>query len=116
MRIGCFQLHDPVPELSEPYVLACLRPWIDVNGVGSLVLSELEARLGAGRLGCLSRPGRFYDFTRYRPIIRIEGGIRDFSVPNTSVHYAQTGGARTTSSCSASWSLTPIRRCMSTPS
>ncbi len=92
MRIGCFQLHDPVPELNEPYVLACLRPWIDVNGVGSLVLNEVEARLGAVELGELSRPGRFYDFTRYRPIIRIEGGIRDFSIPNTSVHYAKREG------------------------
>ena len=40
MRIGCFTLNDPVPELNEPYVMACLRPWIDVNGVGSLVIGE----------------------------------------------------------------------------
>jgi predicted ATP-grasp superfamily ATP-dependent carboligase len=92
MRIGCFQLHEPVPELHEPYVLACLRPWIDVNGVGSLVLNEVEARLGAVELGALWRPGRFYDFTRYRPVIHIEDGIRDFSIPNTPVHYAKREG------------------------
>ena len=92
MRIGCFQLHEPVPELHEPYVLACLRPWIDVNGVGSLVLNEVEARLGAMEMGALSRPGRFYDFTRYRPIIHLEDGIRDFSIPNTPVHYAVREG------------------------
>jgi predicted ATP-grasp superfamily ATP-dependent carboligase len=89
VRIGGFQLCDPVPECNEPYVLATLRPWIDVNNVGSLVLNELEARLGAMELGALSKPGHFYDFTRYRPTIHLEEGIRDLSIPNTTVHYAR---------------------------
>jgi hypothetical protein len=93
MKIGGFQLHDPVPEFNEPYVLAILRPWIDVNGVGSLVLNELETRFGATELGALSRPGIFYDFTRYRPIIRLEDDIDDLSVPNTTVHYAKREGS-----------------------
>ena len=88
MRIGCFQLRDPVPEFKEPYVLACLRPWIDVNGVGSLVLRELETRFDATELGALAKPGLFYDFTRYRPTIRLDGGIRDLSIPNTTVLHA----------------------------
>jgi len=92
MRIGWFQLHDPVPDFNEPYVIACLRPWIDVNGVGSLIISELENRLSATELGALARPGYFYDFTRYRPIIRIEGGIRDLSIPNTPVYHARREG------------------------
>ena len=92
MRIGCFQLRDPVPKSNEPYVLAGLRPWIDVNGVGSLVLDELETRFGATELGALSKPGLFYDFTRYRPVIRLEDGIRDLSIPNTSIHYARREG------------------------
>lgn len=92
MRIGCFRLHDPVPRLSEPLVLAGLRPWIDVNGVGSLVLKELETRLNATELAVLTRPGNFYDFTRYRPTIHIEDGIRDLSVPTTSIHYATREG------------------------
>ncbi len=92
MRIGSFELHDPVPEFNEPYVLAILRPWIDVNGVGSLVLNEVEMRLGAMELGALYRPGRFYDFTRYRPIIDLEDGIRDVSVPNTTIHHAKREG------------------------
>ena len=92
MRIGGFQLHDPVPECNEPYVLATLRPWIDVNHVGSLVLNELEARFEAAELGTLSKPGQFYDFTRYRPTIHLEDGIRDLSIPNTSIHYARREG------------------------
>jgi hypothetical protein len=92
MRIGGFQLRDPVPECNEPYVLATLRPWIDVNNVGSLVLNELEERFGATELGALAKPGNFYDFTRYRPTIHLEEGIRDLSIPNTSIHYARREG------------------------
>jgi predicted ATP-grasp superfamily ATP-dependent carboligase len=92
MRIGCFHLHDPVPNLHEPYAFASLHPWIDVNGVGSLVIDELETRLDASELAVLSRSGRFYDYTRYRPTIRIEDGIRDLSLPTTHLHYATREG------------------------
>ena len=92
MRIGGFRLRDPVPECKEPYVLATLRPWIDVNNVGSLVLAELEARFGATELGTLSKPGLFYDFTRYRPTIHLEEGIRDLSIPTTSIYHARREG------------------------
>jgi predicted ATP-grasp superfamily ATP-dependent carboligase len=57
-----------------------------------MVLTELETRLGATELGTLSKPGHFYDFTRYRPIIHLEEGIRDLSIPTTSVHYAKREG------------------------
>ena len=92
MRIGCFHAHDPVTELHEPYAFASLHPWIDVNGVGSLVLKELETRLDATELAVLSRPGRFYDYTRYRPTIHIEEGIHDLSIPTTHLHYATRKG------------------------
>jgi predicted ATP-grasp superfamily ATP-dependent carboligase len=92
VRIGGFDLRDPLPELNEPYVFATLRPWIDVNGVGSLVLNELEARFSARELGRLSRPGTFYDFTRYRPTIHLEEGIRAIVIPNTTIHHARRDG------------------------
>jgi hypothetical protein len=92
MRIGAFHLHEPLPELNEPYAVATLRPWIDVNGVGSLVLNELESRFGAEELGELSRPGHFYDFTRYRPTIHLEEGINDITIPNTTIQYAKREG------------------------
>ena len=92
MRIGAFQLRDPLPECNEPYVLAVLRPWIDVNNVGTLVLSELAARFGATELGRLSKPGQFYDFTRYRPVIHLEEGIRGMSIPNTTIRCAKRDG------------------------
>jgi len=93
VRIGAFELSEPVPELNEPYALAVLRPWIDVNNVGTLVLSELEGRFEAEELARLAKPGRFFDFTRYRPTLSIEEGVRKVSVPNVSVRYARREGA-----------------------
>jgi hypothetical protein len=92
MRLNGFQLRDPVPACEECYAFAVLRPWIDVNSVGTMVLDELESRFSAAELGVLSKPGRFYDFTRYRPTIHLENGIRDMTIPNTTIHYAERQG------------------------
>ena len=92
MRIGAFDVKEPIPELSEPYLFAILRPWIDVNNVGSLVLNELEARYGAMELARLAKPGHFFDFTRYRPTLYYEEGIRRLSIPNMTLRYAKRGG------------------------
>ena len=89
MRIGAFELNEPIPELKEPYALAILRPWIDVNNVGTLLLNGLEAQFGAKELGRLARPGHFFDFTRYRPTLYLEEGLRKVSVPNTTLSYAK---------------------------
>ena len=89
MRLGAFEVKEPVPELNAPYVFAILHPWIDVNGVGTLVLNELETRFGAKELAELARPGQFFDFTRYRPTLYLEEGIRKVSIPNVSLRYAK---------------------------
>jgi len=92
VKIGSFKLRTPVPECNEPYVLATLHPWIDVNNVGSMVLDELDAQFGAAELGRLSKPGDFYDFTRYRPAINLDEGIQGMSIPNTFIRYAKREG------------------------
>ncbi len=92
MRVGAFELEEPLPELNEPYVFAILRPWIDVNGVGTLILNGLEAQFEARELGRLAKPGNFFDFTRYRPTLYYEDGIRQISVPNTTLRYAKREG------------------------
>jgi len=92
VRIGAFELNEPIPELNEPYVFATLHPWIDVNNVGSLVLNGLEAQFGAEGLGRLAQPGNFFDFTRYRPTLYLEEGIRRVSIPNTTLRYAKREG------------------------
>ena len=89
MRINEFELLEPVPELKETCAIAMLRPWIDVGRVGTLVLRKLEQYLGAKELGRLATPGKFFDFTRYRPRMKMINGERVFIKPNTIVKYAQ---------------------------
>lgn len=92
MRIGAFDVHEPIPELNDPYAFVILRPWIDVNNVGTLVLNELETQFGAVDLAKLAKPGHFFDFTRYRPTLYLEEGIRKVSIPNVTLHYAKREG------------------------
>jgi len=89
MRIGAFDIHEPVPELREPHALVMIRPWVDVGNVGSLTLRQLEQHFGAQQLGQLARPGTFFDFTRYRPTVRFVGDERETTCPNSVVNYAQ---------------------------
>ena len=88
MRLGEFEFQEPVPELKAPHVLVVLRPWIDVGRVGTLSLGRMERHLRANELGRLARPGRFYDFTRYRPRSFLNQGQREFSIPSTIFRYA----------------------------
>ena len=87
MRLGAFELNEPVPELSKTYALAMLRPWIDFGSVGTLTLSWLETNLRAKQLARLARPGNFYDFTRYRPVLYRREGQRHVEIPNSYVTY-----------------------------
>jgi len=92
VRIGGFELRDPVPGCNAPLAIAVLRPWIDVGNVGNLILKELGRRFAAVEIAELARPGLFYDFTRYRPVIRLEDGVRDMVIPNTTVRLAKREG------------------------
>jgi predicted ATP-grasp superfamily ATP-dependent carboligase len=90
VRIGAFELDEPLPELNQPHVLAMLDPWIDVGGVGTLTLNWLEDHFQAEDLGRIARPGHFFDFTRYRPSVYYdEEGRKQVSVPNTYMTYGQ---------------------------
>jgi hypothetical protein len=66
-----------------------IKPWVDVGNVGSLTLRRLERHFQAQPLGELARPGTFFDFTRYRPTVRLVNGERVMTYPNSSVSYAQ---------------------------
>ena len=90
MKIGAFQIHEPVPKLKDPHVFAMVRPWVDVGSVGTLTLNRLERHLGSKELGKLARPGEFFDFTRYRPTMRLVQGEREVKIPNSIIRYAQT--------------------------
>ena len=90
MRIGAFELNEPVPELRDPHAFAMVRPWVDVGSVGTLTLNRLERYLGSNELGKLARPGVFFDFTRYRPTMRLVQGEREIKIPNSIIRYAKT--------------------------
>ena len=94
MRVGAFEIPEPVPELKEPHVLAVLQPWIDVGNVGTLVLSRLDAQWNAAELGRLVRPGTFFDFTRYRPVLDLKEGRRELAIPNAIVSYGRSETGR----------------------
>ncbi len=89
IQVGAFELREPVPKLRHPRLLAALRPWIDVGSVGTTALTFLGEAWRAEPLGQLTRPGTFYDFTRYRPTTTLKEGQRELTLPNTSLHYAQ---------------------------
>lgn len=85
MRMGAFEIREPLPELRDAHAIVTLRPWVDVGSVGSLVIARLEAHFEAKELGKLARPGNFFDFTRYRPTIYSIEGSREIIVPNSFV-------------------------------
>ena len=90
MKVGAFELQEPLPELRDPHVFAMIRPWVDVGSVGTLTLNRLERYLGSKELGRLHRPGEFFDFTRYRPSMRLVDNERRVRVPNSIIRYATT--------------------------
>ena len=89
MKLGAFELNEPLPELKEPHALVRLQPWVDVGSVGTLMLSWLETHFEAKEIARLARPGDFFDFTRYRPSVYVKEGQREFSIPNTYVTYSK---------------------------
>ena len=89
MRIGAFEIVEPMPQLEQPHALAILRPWVNVGRVGVQVMGRLERHFGSQELGKLARPGEFYDFTRYRPRSRLVAGRRELIIPNSTISYAQ---------------------------
>ncbi len=88
MRLGAFDIIEPLPLLREPHALAMVRPWTDAGSVGALALLELEHQCGSRQLSALARPGTFYDLTRYRPTVYLRDGRRELAVPNTIVSTA----------------------------
>jgi hypothetical protein len=67
-----------------------IRPWVDVGSVGTLTLNRLERYMGSKELGRLDRPGTYFDFTRYRPNMRLVDGVRQVKIPNSTIRYATT--------------------------
>ena len=89
MKIGEFEVVEPLPELEDAIAVAMLKPWVDVGSAGTLTLKILERQMTAKELGRLARPGKFLDFTRERPVMKWVDGIRSLDIPNSVVTYAR---------------------------
>jgi predicted ATP-grasp superfamily ATP-dependent carboligase len=89
IAVGPFGLEDPLPDMSDARLLIALQPWIDIGSVGTMALSFLEQAWDGKQIAKLSRPGRFYDFSRYRPMLFRRDGERQVVVPNTFLHHAR---------------------------
>ena len=88
MKLGAFEITEPLPKLRNPHAFATLRPWVDVGSVGRLTFRSLERHFQAQDLATLTKPGVFFDFTRYRPTIYNINGERQVTTPNVQVRYA----------------------------
>ena len=89
MWVGNFKLQEPLPELRQPHVIGSLSPWVDVGRSATIALERLERDIDARDLASLANPGRYFDFTRYRPTIFSIEGRRETSIPNVHVRYAR---------------------------
>lgn len=89
-NLGPFELVDPLPTLKQPRMLVALQPWVDVGSVATMTLAYIGEALNATPMGHLARPGRYFDFTRYRPMLTRENGQRRVTLPNTHLHSANT--------------------------
>jgi predicted ATP-grasp superfamily ATP-dependent carboligase len=89
IQVGPFELEDPLPEMSNARLLMSLQPWIDIGSVGTMALSFLEQAWDGQQVGKLSRPGEYYDFSRYRPMLFRREGERHVVVPNSYLHHAK---------------------------
>ena len=87
---SAFELVEPVPQVESPHLLIALQPWIDVGSVGTITLGFLEQQWDANEIGKLRRPGTFYDFSRYRPMLFRREGERHVAVPNTFLRHARS--------------------------
>ncbi|MFL2644442.1 MAG: PAC2 family protein [Dehalococcoidia bacterium] len=90
MDIGAFKIQDDLPEINNPYVIAMIKPWVDVGKVGTLTLNRIERFFGATEIGELHKPGRFFDFTRYRPNMRFVQGKRTMRIPNSFLKHGKS--------------------------
>ena len=84
-----FEVAEPLPVLRNPHAIAVLRPWTDAGNSATLALSWLESLFSAEQLCKISKPGMFFDFTRYRPMARYHLGSREMIIPNTIVTCAK---------------------------
>ena len=93
MRIGAFEITEPVPDLFEPHALVIVPVWMDAGLSASMTMSLLDQTFDTQDLARLSRPGEFFDFTRLRPTLSKRADRNDVTLPNVTItHGTRSGG------------------------
>jgi len=87
--LGPFELNETLPDIERPRLLMALQPWVDIGSAGSMALTFLEQRWETNDVAKLTRPGAFYDFSRYRPMLFRQEGERQVAVPNTFLRHSK---------------------------
>jgi hypothetical protein len=90
MRKGAFELAEPVPELNEPHALMIIPSWLNAGGSAGMTLSSLEKYFEASQLAKLARPGEFFDFTRYLPMLSIKEEAEEVVLTNATITYSRS--------------------------
>ncbi len=83
MRAGDFDINEQALSLRDPHCITILHPWINVGNVGRHTLKRLIGLYKAKEVARLTVPGKYYDFTRYRPTLKSMDNKRMVRVPNT---------------------------------
>ncbi len=88
-----FEITEPIPNAKRTHAFSITIPWTDASYVGSSVLRSLMHCTDAKEVGRLKRPGNFFDFTRYRPMLSVDDeGKRETGIPNTHIYHARYSG------------------------
>jgi len=69
--------------------MAVISSWMDAGKSASMTLALLEESTEVGALATLSRPGEFFDFTRYRPVVSRNDDSAEIKLTNATVTYAK---------------------------
>jgi hypothetical protein len=51
MKLGMFDLVEPLPVLKQPHAVVVLRPWTDAGNSATLAMSWLESRVYCKKFG-----------------------------------------------------------------
>ncbi len=86
MDSGQFTALSSISSMRSPHCIVTVRPWLDAGNVGKHVLTRMARIFKAKALARLTMPGKYYDFTRYRPIAKELNGKTTIELPNTVIY------------------------------
>jgi PAC2 family len=87
--MGLYQLHQPMPELQAPVVLAALDGWVDA---GSAATTALAVVASMGRPVATFDPDDLFDYRSRRPTLEIKDGrLSSLQWPELTLRHARFG-------------------------